>query len=155
MVSFHASDVGIFADYLLEHQARRPPDHLAVEWFAGEKPQSKKYKGDRPHVAFRYNLFYHLGVQSSLRSVDQTTFPYCYEPLGEPILFKVEAYDPVTCPEDDIWPCTPTNPSLQKQDERNLEKEQRIPWGMFWDGSGNGGKVWDHRTGQRKRSGKH
>jgi len=106
---FHASDISVFADYLLEHQARRPPDHLAVEWFAGEKPQSKEYKGNRPHVAFRYNLFYHLGVHSSLRSVDQTTFPYCYEPLGEPILFKVEAYDPIACPEDDIWPCKPTN----------------------------------------------
>ena len=143
---FHASDIGVFASYLLEHQARRPPDHLVVEWFAGEKPQSKEYKGSRPHVAFRYNLFHHLGVQSSLRSVDQTTFPYCYEPLGEPILFQVEAYDPIACPEDDIWPCKPTNSDYINHD---FKKEERIPWGFFWDGSGNGGKVWDHKTGQR------
>ena len=61
-------DLQAFANYLEQHQRRRPPDHLVVEWFAGEKPQSKRYRNDRQHMAFRYNLFDHLGKTSSLRT---------------------------------------------------------------------------------------
>ena len=112
-------DMVQFADYMIEHQARRPPDHLVVEWFAGEKPTTAKLKNGRGHLAFRYNILHHLGVVSTLRAAKSKSFPKCYEELGEPTLFKVEAFDFVKCRDDDVWPCQP----------QNNEKTPAIMWG--------------------------
>jgi hypothetical protein len=98
-------DVPVFAAYLIKHQLRRPPDHLVVEWFAGETPEAKAHKGARANVGFRHNIFDHIGTLSSLRREAQTSFPRCYELLAEPTVFKVEAFNPMQCPRDDIWPC--------------------------------------------------
>ena len=101
-----------FSDYLLKHQARRPPDHLIVEWYAGETPEAAAYKkgkqgspGAKANIGFRYNVFDHLGTQSTLREAKQSGFPTCYEQLLEPVVFEVEAFNPRQCPRDDIWPC--------------------------------------------------
>ena len=99
-------DIGAFASYLEKHRARRPPDHLVVEWFAGESAESKQYKAGRPHFGFRYNIFDHRGTTSTLRSAQQVGFPSCYEELVEPIVFEVESFKPKVCPHDDFWPCT-------------------------------------------------
>ena len=119
------ADVASFGDYLLEHQARRPPDHLVVEWFAGEKPQANKIKAGRAHMAFRYNILNHLGVVSTLRSQRSKAFPMCYEELGEPTLFEVEAFDYRRCLDDDIWPC----------DAGKDVKTPRISWGDMCHGA--------------------
>ena len=104
-IFIHDKDINHFYHYLIDNQARRPPDHLAVEWFAGESNISRYYKGSREHMAYRFNIFDHIGISSTLRSAKQTSFPRCYESLGEPTLFKVEAFNPRMCPTDDIWPC--------------------------------------------------
>jgi hypothetical protein len=115
-IFLHNSDVSIFAQYLLKHQRRRPPDHLVVEWYAGETTEAANHKQDRKNIGFKFNLFDHLGVISTLRPQQQTTFPRCYDLLVEPTVFQVEAYSPRDCPHDDIWPCTntkrPTESSL-------------------------------------------
>lgn len=49
----------------------RPPDHIMTEWSAGEAAESRAYKGNRPHMCFRYNLFAHQGKVSSLRAEHQ------------------------------------------------------------------------------------
>ena len=107
-IFMHMRDVPVFARYLDKHQLRRPPDHLVVEWFAGETPEAKAHRGSRANIGFRHNIFDHIGKFSSLRSQLQAAFPRCYELLAEPTLFKVEAFDPAQCPHDDIWPCRGT-----------------------------------------------
>ena len=91
-IFLQGGDIATFAEYLLKHQARRPPDHLVVEWFAGETAESKAYKAGRPHFGFRYNLFDHTGTTSTLRAADQTGFPRCYDELVEPTVFEVESF---------------------------------------------------------------
>ena len=108
-IFLHDADMPHFHQYLLKHQSRRPPDHLAVEWFAGETKESGGYRGNRINVAYRYNIYDHIGIYSTLRSQKQTSFPRCYEMLGEPTLFQVEAFSPAQCPKDDIWPCKVQN----------------------------------------------
>eukprot|EP00903_Cladosiphon_okamuranus_P013250 g12355.t1 len=98
-------DVLLFANYLEKHQKRRPPDHLVVEWFAGETPASHAYKGNRKHMAFRYNVFEHLGSVSTLRGKTSPTYPTCFEELDTQTLFEVEAFDVKGCPDEDMSPC--------------------------------------------------
>jgi hypothetical protein len=104
------SDVLVFAEYLLKHQERRPPDHLVVEWYAGETDEAKRHRQQRANIGFKYNLFNHIGQVSTLRSAKQTSFPLCYDLLLEPTVFQVEAYSPKDCPKDDIWPCNVPRP---------------------------------------------
>ena len=114
-------DVPVFASYLVRNQLRRPPDHLVVEWFAGETPEAKHHKGARANVGFRHNIFDHIGKLSSLRKEAQTSFPRCYELLAEPTVFKVEAFDPLQCPRDDVWPCRNIMGGVPDKVRLNLE----------------------------------
>lgn len=98
-------DLEEFSNYLLKHQTRRPPDHLVVEWYAGETKEALAYRQKRVNIGFKYNLFNHLGIISTLRNEKSGSFPGCYDMLVEPTVFKVEAYNPIDCPLDDIWPC--------------------------------------------------
>lgn len=104
-IFMHMKDVPVFSAYLIKHQLRRPPDHLVVEWFAGETSEAKDHRGSRANIGFRHNLFDHIGKFSSLRKEIQTSFPRCYELLTEPTVFQVEAFNLAQCPRDDIWPC--------------------------------------------------
>eukprot|EP01059_Diplonema_ambulator_P007603 TRINITY_DN17084_c0_g1_i1.p1 TRINITY_DN17084_c0_g1~~TRINITY_DN17084_c0_g1_i1.p1 ORF type:complete len:399 (+),score=137.80 TRINITY_DN17084_c0_g1_i1:381-1577(+) len=99
-------DVKQFAKYLKRHYARRPPDHLVVEWYAGEIEESKAYFNDRKVMAFRHNIAHHIGEHSSIRETKHWSFPGCFAELIAPQVFPVEAWSPIDCPEDDLWPCT-------------------------------------------------
>lgn len=100
------ADVPVLAAYYTEHVARRPPDHLTVEWFAGERPQSAIAKRGRPHVAFRYNLLEHFGYASSLRGKATPHYAVCYQELNEDVVFEVESFRQ-SCKATDMWPCPP------------------------------------------------
>ena len=100
-------DVPTLSRYLREHAARRPPDHLTVEWFAGERPQSAAHKAGRPHAAFRYNLLEHFGFSSSLRAGASPAYAMCYDELVDGVVFEVEAFKPHLCGHDVLWPCLP------------------------------------------------
>jgi hypothetical protein len=97
-------DILKVADYVERHRQRRPPDHLLVEFFAGETEESAAFKNGRPHLAFRYNLLEHIGLISTLRP-RQGGSPTlsCWESLSVPTLFEVE-----TCSQfDDADLCAP------------------------------------------------
>ena len=101
------ADAAALADYLAANAARRPPDHLTVEWFAGETRDSAATKAGRPHVAFRYNVLEHFGRASSLRGTETGLYSYCYDELNSDVVFEVEAFKALQCPHIDIWPCPP------------------------------------------------
>jgi len=98
-------DVPALAGYLLAGAARRPPDHLWVEWFAGETAASAATKRGRPHAAFRYNLLEHFGRASSLRGKEAPLYALCYDELDAGVVFEVEAFKRAECPRDLVWPC--------------------------------------------------
>jgi len=103
------ADLLHLADYLWQHQARRPPDHLVVEWYAGETNESARYRGRRQHYGFRYNIFHHVGSTSTLRYQRRAPeTPTCYQPLIPPVVFQVEAHNPHWCRGDDLTPCLRT-----------------------------------------------
>ena len=124
-------DIEAFKTYLLEHQERRPPDHLVVEWFAGESEQSAAYRGSRQHFAFRYNLFEHLGLTSTLRSSMSPAYPVCYEDLKSPVIFDVEAWKKSVCGHDDIWPCREQRQEGVEAMEMPLSMPP-IPWDVLF-----------------------
>ncbi|KAH8044520.1 hypothetical protein JL722_14640 [Aureococcus anophagefferens] len=104
-IFIHDADIAHFSAYMLAHQARRPPDHLVVEWFAGETEESRTYRGDRQHLGFRWNFFDHIGARSTLRAQTSGKMPACYEELLAPVVFPVDAYHPKRCPNHDFTPC--------------------------------------------------
>ena len=132
----YPSDVAAFADYLFRHQRRRPPDHLATEFFAQESAAARAHYAADTYVtrlyggpqnqqlakegtsssplrrrrvgAFRYNVVNHLGgAASTLRDEDAWAMPECGTELTEPQVFAVEAWDPSACGHSDFWPCSP------------------------------------------------
>ena len=104
-VVLNDGDVVEFADYLEQHQARRPPDHLVSEWINAETQQAQAYLKGRNNFGYRFNILEHVGVVSSLRESRQTGWPGCYQELVYPIVFEGEAWNPKQCPADDLWPC--------------------------------------------------
>ena len=119
-VFMHQKDLEAFSNYLIKHQHRRPPDHLVVEWYAGETKESALFKQKRVNIGFRYNFFHHLGKTSTLRPQAQSGFPGCYDELLVPTVFEVEAFDPNVCPNDDIWPCNVDNSISNKYPKLDL-----------------------------------
>lgn len=116
-VLIHGKDLLPLANYLESHYTRRPPDHLLVEWFAGETSESAAYKSGRVHSAFRFNILDHLGEYSTLRGPRKTPYLACWKELRVPIVFEVEAYKSRCSRIDmteDLWPCltSPTNHCL-------------------------------------------
>mmetsp|Transcript_30869 Transcript_30869/g.50238 ORF Transcript_30869/g.50238 Transcript_30869/m.50238 type:complete len:424 (-) Transcript_30869:107-1378(-) len=98
-------DVRPFAAYLEKRYRDRPPDHIQTEWWQGEKPESRAYKGKRSYFVFRYNLLEHIGVKSSLRSKEMVGFGVCGQEMNTELMFPVDAFDSGKCGNNDMSPC--------------------------------------------------
>jgi hypothetical protein len=86
--------------------AHQPPDHAIFFWM-----MSHKEKG-RNIVSFRYNLFEHLGVESTFTGRESRYNPKCYQVLYD-WLQEGERFHNEDCPRDDISPCA-------KQDQNTV-----------------------------------
>mmetsp|Transcript_6624 Transcript_6624/g.10149 ORF Transcript_6624/g.10149 Transcript_6624/m.10149 type:complete len:379 (+) Transcript_6624:98-1234(+) len=104
-ILLRAKDVGPFATYLEKHNKRRPPDHLQTEWWAGEIPESKRYKSGRSYFVFRYNLLEHIGIKSSLRATKMVGFGVCGQEMNTELMFPVDAFKANQCGSNDMCPC--------------------------------------------------
>jgi len=84
-------DVIEAANYVEVNRARRPPDHLLVEFVIGETAYAAKYKNGRPHLAYRFNALEHIGSASTIRvQRDHSPYVSCWEPLNSSVLFPSE-----------------------------------------------------------------
>jgi len=93
-----STDALDFANYLWQHLARVPPDLLYREY--------RESHPGRPLMAYRFNLFNHIGTHSSLPRPDRPPFPQCHEGLDQVwSLSHDESFDIGMCPADDISPC--------------------------------------------------
>ena len=72
----HGKDVGGIAAHLSGGVRRRPPGHLFFEW-----AERRSSGSSSPIVAFRYNLFFHLGTASVVGNSATRFIPSCYELL--------------------------------------------------------------------------
>lgn len=61
-------------------------------WWPAFPPScSAEFKGNRQHMAFRFNVFQHLGSVSTLRGKISPDYPKCFEELTIQTLFEVSA----------------------------------------------------------------
>jgi hypothetical protein len=86
-----------------------PPDHL-IYYFAEEQ---RKNNPARILVAFRYNLFSHIGDVSSFTGRAKRYNPNCYQVLYD-WLQEGERFHNDWCKTNDVSPCSP-DPSVQSK----------------------------------------
>lgn len=82
------ADAMSLATYIEEHKTRRPPDHLFSEWIqrpgsGGQLAGRDSSAKGRPFFAFRHNILYHVGSQSSLGHESRIIVPKCYDTLQD------------------------------------------------------------------------
>ena len=121
----NGDDMDHLSAYLIRKQRLRPPDHLIIEWSAGEK-ESAAYKKDRPNIVYRYNMLHHLGTVSSLRDETQGDYPPCWHEMNTQVVFEVESFRLSECGHTDIWPCW--TPERIEQAREGREREEESSW---------------------------
>jgi hypothetical protein len=85
----NGGDVDELANYLEQHQERRPPDHLLPEWTAVETKQARDYLVDRRNAGYRFNIFDHIGATSTLRSSKQVRVHACLVTFHKWMHFRI------------------------------------------------------------------
>ena len=113
-IIIRAENVEAITNHLSNGAQRRPPDHLFFEWT--EKWASRRHKSHteslsggnnvRSVVAFRHNLFFHLGTSSVVGNSANRFVPACYELLYD-WLQADERFSVEECAHDAVTPCKP------------------------------------------------
>lgn len=100
--------IAFYEKVLQEHVQHRkrlePPDHLIYSFLY--TLQQERGHDARPLVAYRYNLFSHIGVSSTFTGRKPRYNPECYQVLYD-WLQPYERFRNEDCPDEDISPCVP------------------------------------------------
>lgn len=91
-------------EYMTAKLVTKPPDHLITQWMCGATLARDKCTAVRQNFVFRWNLFKHIGTQSSLRETGWLEPPGCWYPYSD-LMWQVDGFQESECPNDDIWPC--------------------------------------------------
>jgi hypothetical protein len=97
------------ATHVERRASQKPPDLAFTEWALEQNGKL---------VAYRHNLFVHVGHQSSVGNSGTRWNAACFELLFDWLQKGVEAFDVTKCAHDAVSPCDPPPRSLPRADRR-------------------------------------
>ena len=97
------------AQYVDQRASKKPPDLAFTEWALQQ---------NGPLIAYRHNLFVHVGAKSSVGNSGARWNAACFELLFDWLQKGVEAFDVSKCAHDSISPCDPPPRLVPRADRR-------------------------------------
>ena len=97
------------AKHVEQRASKKPPDLAFTEWALGQNGKL---------IAYRHNLFVHVGSKSAVGNSGSRWNAACFELLFDWLQKGVEAFDVTKCAHDSISPCDPPPRSLPRADRR-------------------------------------
>ena len=98
------------ANHVEQRAARKPPDLAFTEWALQQNGKL---------IAYRHNLFVHVGSKSAVGNSGSRWNAACFELLFDWLQKGVEAFDVTTCAHDAVSPCDPPPRQLPRADRRD------------------------------------
>ncbi len=98
------------AKHVEQRASKKPPDLAFTEWALEQNGKL---------VAYRHNLFVHVGHKSAVGNSGSRWNAACFELLFDWLQKGVEAFDVTKCAHDAISPCDPPPRSLPRADRRD------------------------------------
>ena len=98
------------AKHVEQRASKKPPDLAFTEWALAQNGKL---------IAYRHNLFVHVGHKSAVGNSGSRWNAACFELLFDWLQKGVEAFDVTKCAHDSISPCDPPPRSLPRADRRD------------------------------------
>ena len=97
------------ANHVEQRASQKPPDLAFTEWALEQNGKL---------IAYRHNLFVHVGHKSAVGNSGSRWNAACFELLFDWLQKGVEAFDVTKCAHDAVSPCDPPPRSLPRADRR-------------------------------------
>jgi len=97
------------AKHVEQRAPKKPPDLAFTEWALAQNGKL---------IAYRHNLFVHVGSKSAVGNSGSRWNAACFELLFDWLQKGVEAFDVTKCAHDSISPCDPPPRQLPRADRR-------------------------------------
>jgi hypothetical protein len=98
------------AKHVEQRASKKPPDLAFTEWALEQNGKL---------IAYRHNLFVHVGSKSAVGNSGSRWNAACFELLFDWLQKGVEAFDVTKCAHDAVSPCDPPPRSLPRADRRD------------------------------------
>lgn len=122
---FRTRDMKRLGEYLMLQRNFRPFDHLLMEWYHNETPQSQN--SDRFSAVGKHNLFEHIGGQlSTVGHNTMASFPKCLEQITY-IFGNWQKFDMKTCGKYMISPCSKQKRAPKGEDRERILVQKEYP----------------------------